>query len=146
MAIEHKEEERVINTRQGVQRERIVEHTPSGRSVFVSRVTRFLWFLIAVIVGLIAIRLFLGLIAANPQNDFVRAIVGFTDIFVAPFIGIVGAPGIGDGGSYLDTAALFAMAVYLLGGWALISLFRIVFASSRSSRQISTKETFNERL
>ena len=139
MSLEHKEQVREVRGRGFAQRQRVVEVTPNTRTILVSRITKLLWFITAVLVSLIAFRFILMLLAANPQNAFVDLIYSITDIFVTPFAGIVGSPAL-DTGSVVDTASIFAAIVYLLGAWALIALFRILFAGSRSTRHVTTIE------
>ncbi|MEQ8675421.1 MAG: YggT family protein [Aggregatilineales bacterium] len=139
MSLEHKEQVREVRGRGYAQRQRVVEVTPNTRTILVSRITMLLWLLTAVLVGLIVFRFALMLMAANPQNGFVDLIYSITDVFVSPFAGIVGSPAL-DTGSVVDTASIFAAVVYLLGAWAVVSLFRILFAGSRSTRHVTTIE------
>lgn len=142
MSLERKEEVREVRGRGFAQRQRVVEVAPNTRTVLVSRVSMLLWFITAVLIGLIVFRFALMLLAANPANGFVDFIYSITDIFVAPFAGIVGSPAT-DSGSVVDTASIFAVIVYLLAAWALVSLFRILFAGTRSTRRVTTIEREN---
>ena len=139
MSVEHQEHVKVVEDGDYARRQHVVETTPDTRAVIVARVTRLLWFIAAVIVGLITFRFGLKLIAANPDNGFVAFMYGLTDIFVAPFISIVGTPAFNNG-SIIEIASLFAIVVYLLAAWALITLFRILFAGAYSSRRVTTFE------
>lgn len=139
MSVERKEQVREIRGRGYAQRQRIVEVAPNTRTVLVSRISKLLWFIAAVVIGLIVFRFALMLMAANPANGFVDFIYSFTDIFVAPFAGIVGSPAL-DTGSVVDTASIFAVIVYLLATWALVALFHILFAGTRSTRRVTTVE------
>jgi uncharacterized protein YggT (Ycf19 family) len=134
-------QERVQEVRDGdyARRQRVVETTPDTRSVVVSRVTQLLWLITAIIVGLITFRFGLKLIGANPVNGFVSVMYSITDFFVGPFNTIVGTPAFNNG-SILDTASLFAIVVYLLAAWGLVTLFRILFAPSGGTRRVSTFE------
>lgn len=142
MSLERKEEVREVRGRGFAQRQRVVEVAPNTRTVLVSRVSMLLWFITAVLIGLIVFRFALMLLAANPANGFVDFIYSITDIFVAPFAGIVGSPAT-DSGSVVDTASIFAVIVYLLAAGALVSLFRILFAGTRSTRRVTTIEREN---
>lgn len=139
MTIEHQEHVQVVRDGEYARRQRVVETTPDTRSILVSRITKLLWLITAIIVGLITFRFGLKLIGANPTNGFVSAMYGITDIFVTPFNTIVGTPAFNNG-SILDSASLFAIVVFVLAAWALVTLFRILFAGAGGSRRISTFE------
>ena len=88
------------------------------------RVERVIWFIVAVISSLIAIRFFMKLLGASIQADFVRFMYGETAPLVAPFRGIFQDSG---SGSYvLEPESLIAIAIYLLIGWAIVALVRIM--------------------
>jgi hypothetical protein len=88
------------------------------------RVERVIWFIVAVIASLIAIRFFMKLLGASYQADFVRFMYGVTGPLVAPFHGIFQASG--SGNYVLEPESLIAIAIYLLIGWAVVALIRIV--------------------
>src|SRR3989344_4784414 len=50
------------------------------------RTTQVVWYVFGVIEGLLAIRFFLKLLAANPAAGFTRLIYDMTEIFAAPFL------------------------------------------------------------
>lgn len=104
---------RVVEGRDYARKERVVESAPTTQNVLVSRITQLVWLFVAVIVGLLAFRLVLALIGANPASGFVNFIYTITNPLVWPFVGIVGTPNFG-GGSVLDVASIFAMVVYPL--------------------------------
>jgi len=88
------------------------------------RVERVIWFIVAVIGSLIAIRFFMKLLGASYQADFVRFMYGVTGPLVAPFRGIFQSSG---SGSYVfEPESLIAIAIYLLIGWAVVALIRII--------------------
>jgi uncharacterized protein YggT (Ycf19 family) len=88
------------------------------------RLERAIWFVVAVITSLIAIRFFMKLLGASIQADFVRFIYGVTGPLVSPFHGIF--PASGAGNNILEPESLIAVAIYLLIGWALVALVRIL--------------------
>jgi uncharacterized protein YggT (Ycf19 family) len=138
MATEHKQRTRIVRSGQSVQRQRVVEYTPTTRSIVVSRISQLLWLVAAIIISLIAVRFALKLIAANPANGFVSFIMSVTDVLVAPFNGITTAPTAGT--AQIDVAALIAVVVYLLVTWVIVTLFRIIFADTNGVRHVSTVE------
>ena len=88
------------------------------------RVERVIWFVVAVIDSLIAIRFFMKLLGASYQADFVRFMYGVTGPLVAPFRAIF--PASGSGNYVLEPESLIAIAIYLLIGWAIVALIRIM--------------------
>jgi YggT family protein len=88
------------------------------------RVERVIWFIVAVVDSLIAIRFFMKLLGASYQADFVRFMYGVTGPFVAPFRGIFQTTG--SGSNVLEPESLVAIAIYLLIGWAVVALVRIL--------------------
>ena len=109
--------------------------------MLVSRISNLLWLVTAVLTGLISLRFVMRLLGANPANQFVEGIVNFTDIFVGPFNGIFGTPTLSNNAVF-DTAALLAIVVYIFAAWAIITLFRILFASTNASRSVSSVERY----
>ena len=88
------------------------------------RVERVIWFVVGLIAGLIAIRFFMKLLGASMAADFVRFIYGVTGPLVGPFKGIFADTGAGN--NILEPESLIAIAIYLLIGWALVALVRIM--------------------
>jgi hypothetical protein len=104
---------------------RVVENVNVGRRVAVNRAAQFVWLLFGILEGLLGLRFFLKLIAANPSNPFANLIYSFTDLFLWPFAGITGTPS--TGGMVLEIHTLIAMVVYALVAWALVKLIWILF-------------------
>ena len=128
MAQEKREHVEVIRGDGIERRQRVVETAPSGRRVFVARFTQFLWLIVSVIVVLLGIRFAFVLINANAATGFVNFIYGVTDPLVMPFKNIVNTPG-------FDMGAIIAIFVYMIVGWLIITLFRLVFADTNRLRQ-----------
>jgi uncharacterized protein YggT (Ycf19 family) len=111
-------------------RQKVVEVAPSNRRVFVSRFSQFLWLIVSVIVILLGLRFAFVLITANAATGFVHFIYQVTDPLVAPFKNIVNTPG-------FDIASIIAIFVYMIVGWLIITLFRLLFADTNKLRQVS---------
>lgn len=86
---------------------------PSGGET-TRRVIVLIFGIIQVVIGL---RILLLLIAANQGNPLVGAILTFSQLFVAPFEGILGTDALSSGGSILDLAAVVAFV-----GWSVLEL------------------------
>jgi uncharacterized protein YggT (Ycf19 family) len=137
--MERKERVQIIKDDDYARRERVVEYKPDTRNVFLSRLNQLIWLFAALISVLIIFRFGLMLIAANPGSGFVDFIYGVTNIFVAPFNSILAAPAMGNGG-VIDVASLFAIMVYLLVTWLLVTLINTIFVRARRVRNTSTIE------
>ena len=141
--MERKERVQIIKDDDYARREKVVEYKPDTRNVAISRVNQILWIIVAVISVLIIFRFGLMLIAANPGSAFVDFIYGVTNIFVSPFNSILAAPALGNGG-VIDVASLFAIMVYLLVTWLIVTLISTVFTRARRVRNVSTIERERE--
>ena len=98
----------------------------SGPAPYDPRYERVVWFVDAVVCALIAIRFFMKLLGASYGADFVRFIYGVTGPLVAPFRGIFQPSG--SGNYVLEPESLIAIAIYVLIGWGLVALIRILSA------------------
>ena len=85
--------------------------TPSG-SEMSRRIIVLIFGLIQLVIGL---RIVLLVIDARTGNDIVSAILNISQVFVAPFEGILKSDAIHAGGSQLDLAALVALI-----GWTVL--------------------------
>jgi len=101
-----------------VRRER-VSRAASVPGVVVAQ--RVVWFIVGVIVILLALRMLLLLLAANRGNAFVDFIYNLSGAFAAPFYGIFNyQPQYGS--SVFELSSLVAILIYALVGWLLVSL------------------------
>lgn len=130
MAQQKRERIEVIHGNGIERRQRVVETAPTSRSVFVSRFSQFMWLVVSVVVILLALRFAFVMIAANAATGFVHFIYQVTDPLVSPFRNIVNTPGI-------DMGAIIAIFVYMIAGWLIITLFRLVFADTNRVRQVT---------
>lgn len=78
---------------------------------------RLIIFIFALIQGLLVIRILLLLVAAREGNDLVALIYNVSDVFVAPFRGILGQNQIAAGQTALDVSAIVAII-----GWTVLEL------------------------
>lgn len=95
-----------------------------SRGRLFARISQVTDYLFSILYGLLAIRLVLALLAANPANGFVRLINAVTEPFYTLFRGIVGSPSAE--GHTLVVPILIAMAVYALLHGAIKGLLRMV--------------------
>lgn len=93
------------------------------------RVTLLIQLAFGILNGLILLRFFLKLMAANPANPFAALVYFITTPFIWLFQGITMTPGFA--GIELEFFDLIAIVVYTLVAWVIIRLLWILFARLR---------------
>jgi hypothetical protein len=147
--MERRETEIVRDDTTGTARQESHVTTPTADSAEVvssvspgRRAVEVTYLVFGVIEGLLAIRLVLKLLGANPLAGFSNFIYGLTDFFMAPFRNLLPTVGTGtSSGAVLETPVIIAIIVYALIGWVMAQLIVIVFfrnvtVSRRSSSGI----------
>jgi len=89
-----------------------------------TRAVQAVWWIVAFIDVLVAIRFVLKLFGANVAAPFVRFMYDVTWPLVAPFHGIFNTAQ--EGRSILEPESLVAMAIYSLIGWGIVSAIRLM--------------------
>jgi uncharacterized integral membrane protein len=133
----YEERQEIQHYPMGEQRTIVQESAPSTRTVIVSRVIQFVWFVTAVIGLLLSIRLVLRMINANTAADFAAFVYSLSQPLVAPFLGIVADLELSPG-YYLEWSTLIALVIYILAGALLTWLIRVIFAGPRARRTVRT--------
>jgi len=109
---------------------RSVQDEPErGLRIFTFKATQLVWLLFGILETLIALRILLKLIAANPASPIAALIYAFTDLFLFPFAGLTATPAIG--GMVLEISSIFAMVVYALIAWAIERTIWVIFYRPR---------------
>jgi len=103
----------------------------AGRRQVASRLVQAIYLIFGIIEALIAIRIVLRALGANPQAGFAQLIYGLTAPLVAPFAGLFGNPQAG--GSVLELHSIVALVVYALVAWLLGKLVWLLFGETRSA-------------
>ena len=103
----------------------------AGRRQAASRLVQAIYLIFGIIEALIAIRIVLRALGANPQAGFAELIYGLTAPLVAPFAGLFGNPQAG--GSVLELHSIVALVVYALVAWLLGKLVWVLFGETRSA-------------
>lgn len=94
---------------------RTVQTSRAGGSLMLYRV---IWLIAGIIIGLLALRIILLLLAANQGAPFVDFVYGLSGVFAWPFYGIFGyTPQYGQ--SVLEISSIVAIIVYALIAWGL---------------------------
>lgn len=105
------------------------------------KVTQLIWLLLGILEALIALRVFFKLIGVNAGNTFATLLYNVTDLFVAPFTSLIGAPAAG--GMVLEISSVIAMIVYFLIAWTFERIVYVLFYRPRgpvSVRQTSVSD------
>ena len=111
--------------------------------IFSFKVTQLIWLLFGILEALIALRIGLMLIGANPGSPIVALIYGFTSLFLFPFTGLIGSPSAGN--MVLELSSFFAMVIYALLAWGLERIVWLAFYRPRESAVGVTETTTSER-
>ena len=101
------------------------------------KVTQIIWLLLGLLEAVLALRFVFKLIAVNAANPFAALLYNVTNLFVAPFASLVGAPAAN--GMVLEISTLIAMLVYLLVAWGVERIVNVVFYTPRGP--VSTRQT-----
>lgn len=85
---------------------------------------RLVYFIFGVIITLLALRIFLLLLSANPSNGFVDFVYQLSSVFAAPFYGILSYEP--QYGSFIfEISSVVAILVYALVGWGIARLLTL---------------------
>jgi uncharacterized membrane protein len=136
--VDRQEEVRVDRAGGHVRKQRVVRDAGLERRQTLNRVSQLIWLIFGVIIGMIAIRVVLRLIVANPANTFADVIYSITDFFLWPFFGLTSTPTTREGIA-LEISSLIAIGVYALVAWVIVLLVRTLFSKS-AARHVETYE------
>ncbi len=109
----------------------VIDQRPVYRTSPASVISRWVVFIFGLIQLLIALRIILLLVAARQSNDIVSFIYSVSEVFVAPFRGILRIDEVQAGATALDVGAIVALI-----GWFVIEL--IILALLRVFRPRAT--------
>jgi hypothetical protein len=111
--------------------------------IFSFKITQLIWLFLGILEALIALRIGLKLIAANPDSAIVSLIYGFTHLFLFPFEGMTATPAAG--GMVLELSSFFAMLIYALIAWAVERVIWLLLYRPRGPVVGTTQTTTSER-
>ena len=110
--------------------------------IFSFKATQFIWLAFGALEALIALRIGLKLIGANPASPIVALIYGFTYLFLFPFEGLVASPTFGN--MVLELSSMFAMVIYGLIAWGIERVVWLVFYRPRGPVVAVTETSTSE--
>jgi hypothetical protein len=112
--------------------------------IFTFKAIQLIWLLLGILEALIALRIGLKLVSANPASPIVAFIYGFTDLFLFPFAGMIASPS--SGSIVLELSSVFAILVYAMIAWAVARTVWLLFYRPRWPVVVNTQTTRGERL
>lgn len=107
--------------------------------IFSFKATQLVWLLFGILEALIALRIGLMLIGANPDSPIVALIYGFTSIFLFPFTSLIGSPS--SGSIVLELSSFFAMLIYALIAWAIERTVWLIFYRPKGGPVVGVTES-----
>jgi len=132
-----------MTTENRVSEVRTTQNEPEREQrIFTFKATQLVWLLFGILEAMIALRIGLKLIAANPGSPIVALIYGFTNLFLFPFAGMTATPSAG--GMVLELSSFFAMAIYALIAWAAERMVWVLFYRPRGPVVGVTETTTRE--
>ena len=132
-----------MTTENRVSEVRTTQNEPEREQrIFTFKATQLVWLLFGILEAMIALRIGLKLIAANPGSPIVALIYGFTNLFLFPFAGMTATPSAG--GMVLELSSFFAMAIYALIAWAIERTVYVLFYRPRGPVVGVTETTTRE--
>jgi hypothetical protein len=110
--------------------------------IFSFKLTQLVWLLFGILVALIALRIGLKLIGANPESPIVALIYGVTYLFLFPFDGLIASPTMGS--MVLELSSMFAILIYGLIAWAVERTVWLIFYRPRGPVVAVTETSTSE--
>jgi hypothetical protein len=117
--------------------EQVTRDVAAERRLRLALATQIIWTILAGLEILLGLRLMLKFITANPDSGFAVFVYGFSQLFLAPFTGLVGNPQFG--GAIFEVTTVIAMVVYALLTWGIVSVVQL--AASRPIARTSMRST-----
>jgi hypothetical protein len=93
------------------------------------RTYQTIWYVLWVVEVLLAFRVMLKMVGANPLSGFANFVYTISDVFALPFAGIFGATIAGV--SVFEWSSFFAMGVYALLAYAIVRLIKLIKPTSK---------------
>jgi len=107
--------------------------------IFTFKATQLVWLVFGILETLILLRIVLKVLGANSVSPIATFIYGFTDLFLWPFKGLMGAPAAD--GMVLEISSLIAVVIYALIAYALAKIIWVIFYRPRGPVEGVTQTT-----
>ncbi|MFN8381730.1 MAG: YggT family protein [Anaerolineales bacterium] len=109
---------------------------------FSNRFTQIILLVFSTLEGLIALRILLKLIGANPEALLVALIYGITSLFLLPFTGLVQSQTVGS--MVFEISSMFAVVVYALAAMLVERIITIIYTRQSSTITKVSETTTSE--
>lgn len=109
---------------------------------FSFKATQIILWCFSILETMIALRIVLKLIGANPESFIVSLIYGITSPFLIPFAGLVRSPA--TDGMVLEISSIFAIVIYALIAVAFEKMLWVIVSRPRTPVSDVTETTVNE--
>ncbi len=96
------------------------------REAAVEKAVQFIYYLVGALGILLALRIFLHLFGANPQNQFAIFIYKLSHPFIAPFSNLFQNPTFGENNVF-EINVLIAIGSYALVTWLIVRLIYVIW-------------------
>ena len=106
------------------------------------KTTQIIVLVFGILEVIIGLRIVLKLVGANPGSPIVALIYSITTPFLAPFLGLIGSPTIGN--MVLEASSMFAITIYALIALVLEKLIWVIFSRPRGPVIDVTETTTSE--
>ena len=111
-----------------------------GFSFKASQVVGMLFGLLEAVIVLHILFKFFG---ANPNNPIAMLVTKISDLFLAPFTGLIASPTIS--GMVFELSSFIALIIYAVIGWAIVKLITVVFYRSHGPVEKVTETTSSDK-
>jgi YggT family protein len=149
VAVDRREETVVTQQPGYATTEQTVRDVAAERRMRTYQVTRIIWGVLALLEIMLGLRFLLKLIGANGASGFGTLVYGSTELFVAPFTGLLSFWS--SGALILEVTTLVAMGIYALLFWGAVRVLGMVMERTgartvtRSTREVTPGGPGNER-
>ena len=149
IAVDRREETVVTQQPGYVMTEQTVRDVAAERRMQAYQVTRIIWGILALLEIMLGLRFLLKLMGANGASGFGTLVYGSTELFVAPFTGLLSFWT--SGAMILEVTTLVAMGIYALIFWGGVRVMGMIMertgarTTTRSTREQTPGGPGNER-
>jgi hypothetical protein len=150
LAVDRREETVVTQQPGYATTELTVRDVAAERRMQVYQITRIIWGMLSLLEIMLGLRFLLKLMGANSASGFGTLVYGSTELFVAPFTGLLSFWS--SGNMVLEVTTLVAMGIYALVFWGGVRVLSMAMERTgartvtRSTREQTSGGPGNERI
>jgi uncharacterized protein YggT (Ycf19 family) len=120
----------------------VQKESSKGGGGFSFKTTQLVGLIFGLLEAVIVLRILFKFFGANPNNPIAVLVTKVTDLFLAPFAGLIASPTIG--GMVFELSSFIALLIYAVIGWAIVKLITVVFYRSRGPIEKVTETTSSD--